>query len=166
MKNYFALSLAIVALTVSISTALLLNRKVEKIIVIDAIKVFNEYRLKQDLEARVQGELENYSTQLDSLKAIGENALRRSDTNTALAVAVDVKDLQQHAADAYATSNKNINEQVWKRLNPLIDEFGKEMNYRVIIGANGMGSVLYKNESIDKTDDIIRYINKNYEKSK
>jgi outer membrane protein len=63
----------------------------------------------------------------------------------------------------YQESNQSINEQVWKRLNPLIDEYGKAKGFRLIIGANGMGSVLYNDEYYDQTKELTDFVNKKYE---
>jgi Skp family chaperone for outer membrane proteins len=62
----------------------------------------------------------------------------------------------------YTQSNRDINEQIWKRLNPLLDEYGKKKKLHLIIGANGMGSVLYNDEYYERTNDVISYINKKY----
>lgn len=64
--------------------------------------------------------------------------------------------------EAYEASNSTINEKVWKRLNPLIDDFGKKNNIRIMIGANGMGTVLYNDNSVSMTNELIEFINKNY----
>ena len=50
---------------------------------------------------------------------------------------------------------KNINEQVRDRLNPLIKDFAVKNNYRIVVGANGMGTVLYNADVVDITDKLI-----------
>ena len=71
--------------------------------------------------------------------------------------------MKTNLENEFRRSNRDINEQVWKRLNPVVEEYGKMKGLHVIIGANGMGSVLYNDEYLDLTEDIIKYVNNKYE---
>jgi outer membrane protein len=164
MKNKTSIILFLIAIAFSSGLFFYLNSKINKVVVIDAIKVFNEFKMKKDLEAKVEVKLKGYTEQLDSMKAIVDNALQRNDSATAIAVSGHLQSLQDEVSRAFQVSNQAINEQVWKRLNPLIDEYGKKEGYRVIIGANGMGSVLYKDDAVDRTGSVIKFINIKYEK--
>lgn len=164
MKKYFFSIVAAGLSLFAIAYTYYINTKVERVVVVDVIRVFNEFKLKKDLEKRVETPLSALSGQIDSMKALFENAQQRNDEKAVQSYGQDLYRLQQQAQGAYELSNKNINDQVWKRLNPLIDEFGKEHKYRVIIGANGMGSVLYNDKAIDETDDLIKFVNSKYEK--
>lgn len=138
-----------------------INNKIDNIIVIDIIKVVNEFKMKKDLESKVEMRLHGYDAKLDSFKTSIEKI--NLEDEKVKDVINNYRQLQLEAQNAYETSNKSINEQIWKRLNPLIDEFGKENRYKLVIGANGMGTVLYKDNSIDKTKELINYINRKYE---
>lgn len=56
----------------------------------------------------------------------------------------------------------SLNAIIWKRLNPLIQEYGKENKYKMIFGANGTGNLLYSDSSLDISNSLIIYINKKY----
>jgi Skp family chaperone for outer membrane proteins len=71
---------------------------------------------------------------------------------------------QQRLAEAYTAINKEINQKAWERLNPIINKFGKEKGIDLLIGANGMGTVLYATEARDVTDELIIYANGIYDK--
>ena len=157
----------VAVVTVLNSGALLwLHYKVEKIVVIDVLKVFNEYELKKESEKKIEEQLMVYQNKIDSLQAIAKKAYENHDQQR-LEKAEQV--LQQLSGEFQAASEyaaKNLNEVVWKRLNPLINEFGKKHSYRVVIGANGMGTVLYNDESVDRTDELIMFINQKYQNGK
>lgn len=137
----------------------------KKIAVVDAVKLFNAYKMKQEMEAKAGGRLRFLAHQADSIKqeltvksktkGVPEQELQRlyQSYNTARS------GLEQE----YEESNQAINEQVWKRLNPVIDEYGKEKGLRLIVGANGMGSVLYYDAYYDHTEELIEYVNQKYE---
>lgn len=46
----------------------------------------------------------------------------------------------------------------------MLEQYGKERNIRLLVGANGAGTVLYGDKGIDMTDDLIKYLNSKYEK--
>lgn len=141
------------------------HRSNKKIAVVDAISLFNNYKMKIELEAKAGGQLDALARQADSLKQ-------------ELSAKSNIKDIpraeletlygsftraQSNLEQAYQASNQTINEQVWKRLNPLIDEYGKTNGFRLIIGANGMGNVLYNDAYYDQTKEITGFVNKKYE---
>lgn len=152
-----------IAMLAIISLLYYVNEKVNKVVVVDVIKVFNEFNMKKQLEGKVDVELQKYSDHLDSMNALLEIAKMHKDAKRTEIIDEEIHFTKQEAQRAYEISNKNINEQVWNRLNPLIDEFGKKNNYRIVIGANGMGTVLYNVDDVDRTADLIKFINDKYE---
>jgi outer membrane protein len=105
-----------------------------------------------------QGTLSSMQESLDSAEAAYRAAPQNQEVQQRLLAS------QQRMAAGYNAINKEINDKVWDRLNPVISKFGKEKGLDLLIGANGMGTVLYADDSKDITDDLIRYINENYEK--
>ena|SRR6201985_1357595 len=136
----------------------LIHKSEKKIVYADAIKLFNGYKFKLDMEQSSQGTLKKLKTGLDSATAFYKVNPTNADAQRL------VMEKQQQLNGAYAQINKEINQKVWERLNPVIHEFGKAKNIDIMIGANGMGTVLYASDHWDVTDDLIKYVNENYEK--
>jgi len=63
-----------------------------------------------------------------------------------------------------AEAEKKLTEQVFGRVNDFVKRYGKEKGYRIILGANGSGNILYAEESMDITKDVQEALNKEYEK--
>lgn len=157
---------AVCAIAASTALFFIMQHQEKKIAVVDAVKLFNEYKMKTELEAKVSQRLQYIGHVTDSLK----NLLQAQSKDAS----VSKEDLQkvyaqymqvQNQFDAeYQETNSQINEQVWKRLNPLIDEYSKEQGLRMVIGANGMGTVLYNDDYYDHTASLIKYVNEKYEK--
>lgn len=140
-----------------------LSRQEKKIAVVDAVKLFDSYGMKADLEAIAKKELLAESKKLDSAdKALqmarAMNVSEEELKKMAYGYNFLKNDLERH----YTESNHDINEKVWKRLNPLLDEFGRKNKLHVIIGANGMGSVLYNDAFYDRTNEAIIFVNGKY----
>ena len=168
MKNRIA-AIGLVALLLlgggnAIATYRLYQRQ-KKTVVVDVIRLANEFQLKKDLEERAGVKLNAISAEIDSMKAV-YGALAKSGINTSQQenVARRLDTLGMEAQRSYEVSNQVINEQLWTRLNALIDEYGKEYDYTLVIGSNGMGTVLYNETPIDKTVELIAYVNSKYEK--
>jgi|GEM_PF-310224 len=137
----------------------------KKIAVVDAIRIVNSFKMKQELEARAEGPLKYLARQADSLKgALSAKSKVQGVPREELETLYKAFARAQGALEQeYQQSNQSINEQVWKRLNPLIDEYGKQHKLRLIIGANGMGNVLYNDDYYDRTREVTDFVNKRYE---
>lgn len=148
---------------VSASVYWLVTKQQNKIAVIDVLRLTNEYGMKNDLEKMASVKLKYESRQLDSLDTELQKAkaLRKSQEEIETLSRI-CNYMKEKFEDEYAKSNQDINTQVWKRLNPLLDEFGKKEGFHLIIGANGMGSVLFVDGYHDITNEAIQYINKKY----
>lgn len=140
-----------------------MDKKMRRVGVVDAVRVFNEYNMKIDLEAQVKTNVSQLEHKIDSIEhvyKIGRNILKPKAIDS---LGAYYKIIRQELDVIYAESNQEINVTVWKRLNPLLDEYGKENDMHLIIGANGMGSVLYNDEYYDHTEDVIKFVNSRYE---
>lgn len=166
-KNLAALAILIVACILTAVLVLQIERhNNKKIAVVDAIKVFNAFKMKKELEDQSSGRLQYLGHVADSIKT--EITVRSKDKNVdtnAIKRIIDAyRQSESDFSQAYQETNQSINEQVWKRLNPLIDEYGKKKGLRLIIGANGMGAVLYNDDYYDNTQALIDFVNERYEK--
>lgn len=141
----------------------LTESRYKKIAVADAVQLFNQYDMKKEMEQKEKARLQIISTQVDSIgnKLRMAQAMKNDTSLKNLAQAYSY--LKARLQNEYNQSNEEINEQVWKRLNPVLEEYGKKKKYHLIIGANGMGTVLYNDDYYDVTKELIQYANKRYQ---
>ncbi len=139
------------------------EREHKKIGVVDAVKLFNQFHMKKELEEQAKGKLDLISKRADSIgnRLQVVRATKNEQETVQLTNALNY--LTQVMEAEYTKSNEEINTQVWKRLNPIISNYGKIKKMHLIVGANGMGSVLYMDDHYDVTDDLVRFVNKKYE---
>lgn len=52
---------------------------------------------------------------------------------------------------------------IWVRIHGYVNEFSEEKKYKLVVGSDKNGSVLYADEKIDITEELLAYINKKYE---
>lgn len=127
---------------------------------IDIGKLVSGYQMKKDLDKQANGDLQRIKSVTDSLKMIKKAALGTPTPRLDSQLQYVQYAFQQY----YEQSNRKISEKIWERLNPLLEQYGKERNIRLLVGANGAGTVLYGDKGIDMTDDLIKYLNSKYEK--
>lgn len=159
-------ALAVVAaLATSVITVKLMCVNTKKIVVVDAIKLFNGFRMKQEMEQEVAVVLKSMNARCDSLATVLK-AMESSGKDLDRSVLDAYREARTGVDQQYESSNAEINQQVWKRLNIMLADFGKQRNYGVVVGANGMGSVLYNSETYDVTEEAIKFVNNAYEVKK
>lgn len=116
-------------------------------------RIFAEFKGKIELEEKLNALRGLHKKQLDSLAAgiiqPGQDALYQEHLRT-LALK------EQELSERYTAD-------IWKRINQYIVAYGKKEGYDFIFGASGDGSIMYAGEANDVTDDVVSYINKQYE---
>lgn len=144
-----------------------------KIVYVNTYSLYNEFKLKKELEEKLKKTQLSRKVLLDSIKAkIQMLSLKRFDK--------DEKDIEQKIVslrDGYFTKEKQFNQesesqaqtytdQVWEQLNQYIKDYGKENGYDYILGATGQGNLMYAVENKDVSKELIEYANIRYEGGK
>jgi outer membrane protein len=129
---------------------------VKKIVFVDTIALVEQYNMKQEMTGKLQRAFDLKKGNYDSLMTI----LLLDSNNVVIKRALF--DIQQELEEINTRSSE-INTHVWQSINPLLAKFGEQHNYNIIIGANGMGTVLYGQTHIDITQEVLAYINNEYE---
>jgi len=57
-----------------------------------------------------------------------------------------------------------ISQKPIEEINRFIKEYGKNNNYKIIFGANNSGNIVYADETMDITKEVLDGLNKNYKK--
>lgn len=168
MKNLrlYGIMLGMVIMA-SLITYYAMIQKVKKIAMVDAVSLFNEFKMKKDLEKDYKNILFVFSTKVDSVERIIKLLDPKTKDNQQMAELYRAYDYYKAQYESeYSRSNQTINEQVWKRLNPLLEEYGKLKKYNIILGANGMGTVLYNDSYYDITKEVVEFVNHKYDNGK
>jgi outer membrane protein len=86
------------------------------------------------------------------------------------------KKFEQQKKDFYQLSRQydednavlltSYDDKIISQLNAYIKEYGKSNAYDLLVGADKKGSILYGDEKIDVTDELVEYVNKRYSGAK
>lgn len=142
-----------------------------KIVYVDSAKLYTEFELTQELSSKMEQTFGTRKQILDSLelevyslsKLVEAEKGKNSERIALFNIKRDefVMKKQQFEEDNQLLSQQ-YNEQITKQFNQYMNEFGKEKDYDVILGANGDGGIMYANEAIDVTDEALQFINGKY----
>jgi len=85
----------------------------------------------------------------------------------------ELEQLRQNAYKLGEAINKKSEEKetvllegIFNKINKYIENYGQENEFQVIIGTTLSGNVLYANEAIDVTEDIVKGLNEEYNNGK
>lgn len=138
---------------------------------INTSEVYNDFKLKKELQEKLDKVLLSRKSILDSLKLTVnllenkiENSKKISQSDTGryefLRSQYLLKEKQfQEDNEALA---KKYSEQVWQQLNQYIQDYGKSNNYRFVFGTNGQGNLMYANDASNITEEVKEYVNRRF----
>ena len=142
-----------ILLSVCISWVFIYFQMPKKQAYIENFKLYESFEAKKQLEEKLINTKAANKMRLDSLK------LLITDQQTELYYrqqkAIIEKEEEQLAV--------KYNTQIWNQLNDYIKEYGIANGYEFIHGATGSGSMMYANEKLNITDEVIKYANQKYE---
>lgn len=143
-----------------------------KIVYVDLIKVYNEFKYKEEKAKELQ-QIENRQNYiLDSLK-LEIDAIKRT-YNAGGKGADTLIDYYKMSMNNYQQKQnqfdilksdlaKKFDDEIWKQLNQYIVDFSKNHSYDLVLGATGAGNVMYANPKYDVTDELVVFVNERYD---
>lgn len=152
--------------------------KNEKIVYIDVNVLMADYEGMKDAKKDFEKKSKVWEANVDSLIANFQNELKvyekeRSKMtkkenelkqellrNKQQQVGNYQKAIQKQSAD----EDTKLSQEVVNEVNAYIEEYGKNHHYKMIIGANSSGNMLYAQEGVDITQDVLKGLNADYVK--
>jgi outer membrane protein len=131
----------------------------KRTVVIDNFKVFEEFQLKKDYDKKIEKEFAFDKASLDSL---GNTFNTLKDPYAIDALKKEFALKKQQFDQKFQAISQQYTSEVYARLNDYIKEYGKKKGYGIIIGSNGQGNVMYRDETEDVTKDLVKFINDKY----
>lgn len=143
----------------------------KKIAYIDNVYLFEHSKIKSDLYEKLKKDQQVRESILDTIKnniILVENKLTNDRENKELLKQYVISketflQKKQKFSEELETLNRETDNKIWQKINQKIIDFGKEKNYTYILGANGQGSIMYAKETEDITEDVMKFINDDYE---
>lgn len=141
----------------------------KKIGYVNTYEVYDQFKLKKELEDKLKKTALSRQALLDSIKVkvqftAGNRLL--TDAEKALKVA-ELKEnyylKEKQFSEENESQSQQYTNQIWEQINQYVKEFGDEKGYTYILGANGQGNLMYANEANNISKEVIEYVNKKYD---
>ena len=133
--------------------ALLLREK--KGLVINQV-LFQNFHGTEDFDNKLGMLRSRHAAFLDSLKNRAESIGEPQGWVKYFEKKDELTLIEKEQADQYT-------QQVWTRLNQYIKDYGREYEYDLILGAKGDGNLMYADDRLDITEEVLEYVNKKYD---
>lgn len=133
----------------------------EQIFYVDNVKLFDGFRMTKEMKKEGEKLFNNKKAVLDSLYL----EVQREDLdNKYKEILMQDFVAKREEFDAFnKTFAQEESNKIWLRINSYAQQFSKEKNYKLIIGSSNQGDVLYADEAVDVTEELLEYANKKYE---
>ncbi len=138
---------------------------------VDNVKLYNEFELKKELETTFQEMRMENQNSLDSLKrelrVLAEylDTQKEQDPEKVIRfnnVRQEFLETQESLEMREQELSEEYTNQVWLHINDYVQAYAKEEGYDYVLGGTGQGNVMYAEEDLDITEDLIAFINKKY----
>lgn len=132
-----------------------------KVVYVNNIELFDGFIMTKELKRAGEKEFNIRKTALDNLYAqIQSKSISASEKESLMKQFIKAKqDLEQF--NQFFASDES--QKIWSRIHNYSEDFSKENNYQLIIGSENKATVLYADEKITITKELLTYINKRYE---
>jgi len=152
------LLISMIALSVQV-----LNPKKLEIVYVDNIELFNGFNMSKDLAKINNQKITGQKKKLDSLYAIYTIFKEQKNEEKQLELERQLRKEDQELRKINEHFSKEVSQQVWNRLNQYIKEYGQQNELKIILGTQGNGNIMYTEEGINITTEVLHYVNTKYE---
>ncbi|MFK5982274.1 MAG: OmpH family outer membrane protein [Flavobacteriaceae bacterium] len=127
---------------------------------VDNVAVFSGFNLAKDLNSIHQKELKLQKNKVDSIITILQADPESNPTEQQQRQFVfennKLKEMGEYLQN-------EVSQQVWNRINDYIQLYGDQNNFKIILGTQGNGNIMYGDKEVDITNAFIEFANNKYE---
>ena len=164
-KNVFYITIVhtIILLVLAAFIFFKFSQETEEIVYVDNVRLFNGFNMTKDLN-QVNGlKIKKQKKTLDSLYTIYTIFKENGQTNKLESLEAQLRNEDQALKNMNDQFSNELSQTVWNRLNAYVSEYSIQHDFKIVLGTQGSGNVMYAKEITDVTDDIISYANSSYE---
>jgi outer membrane protein len=140
------------------------DKKSQPAVYILTQQVFEDYTGTIELKKKLVKTEEQQKQMLDSIALevkLLSTRFGESD-NRSLKKREQYNRIYNQLASANQQQMEKYNEGLWKQINQYMGDYGREKGYSFIYGANGNGSIMFADSSLNISKEATKYINQRY----
>jgi outer membrane protein len=133
----------------------------KKIVYVDNNKIFEGFVMTKEMKRVGEKEFNSRKLVLDNLYTnLQSPSISASEKKVLMQQFVQGKEELEQFNETFAAEQTD---KIWSRIKSYTSEFSKDKNYQLVIGSDNKQTVLFADEKIDVTNDLLIYLNKKYE---
>ena len=131
------------------------------IVYVDSVKLFEGFAMTKEMKRVGEKEFNSRKLLLDNqYSALQNPSLSFLQKKEMMQQFVNGKEELEQFNQTFASEQSA---KIWARIKSYTNEFSKDNNYQLIVGSDNKQMVLFADEKIDVTNDLLVYLNKKYE---
>lgn len=149
----------------------------QKLVYIDSNKLLAGYRGMIDAQADFQKKSQTWKANVDTLMAEVQRSIMDYEKESPKMSAKEkelsreliktkqkqLQDYQRAIQEQSAQKDQEMTQQVLVKVNTFLTEYGKSKDYNIIFGATTSGNIIYAEEAMDITDEVLELLNSQYQ---
>lgn len=133
----------------------------KKIVYVNSIEVFDGFAMTKEIKRAGEKEFNSKKIILDNLYSnLQSPKISASQKKELMQQFIQGKEELEQFNQTFAAEQST---QIWSRIKSYTAEFSKDKNYQLVLGSDNKQVVLFADENIDVTKDLLTYLNKKYE---
>jgi outer membrane protein len=133
----------------------------KEIVYVDTVKLFDGFVMTKEMKRVGEKEFNSRKLVLDNLYAnLQSPAISASEKKELMQQFIQGKEELEQFNQTFAAEQTT---KIWARIKSYTAEFSKGKNYQLVVGSDNKQAVLFADEKIDVTNDLLTYLNKKYE---
>ncbi len=155
--------LVVLVIVVTILSFYVFKPSTPEIVYVDNVQLFNGFHMSKDL-GKINGDkINTQKKKLDSLYSIYSIFREQQNEEKAQELETQLRSEDQELKKMNEYFSKDLSQKVWNRLNQYIKEYSETKAYKIVLGTQGTGNIMYAQEGIDITEEVLIYVNEKYE---
>lgn len=132
-----------------------------KVVYVNNAELFDGFTMTKELKRTGEKEFNARKNALDNLyTTIQSKTITSSEKEELMKQFIKGKEELENFNQIFAT---NESQKIWSRIHSYTEDFSKEHHYQLVIGSENNTTVLYAEEKITVTKELLTYINRRYE---
>ncbi|WP_281323435.1 OmpH family outer membrane protein [Flavobacterium aestivum] len=133
----------------------------KEVVYVDNAKLFDGFVMTKEMKRVGEKEFNSRKLVLDNLYAkLQASTISATEKKILMQQFIQGKSELEQFNQVFASEQT---EKIWSRIKSYTTEFSKEKKYQLVIGSNNKQTVLFADEKIDVTNELLTYLNKKYE---
>lgn len=133
----------------------------KEIVYVDTVKLFDGFVMTKEMKRVGEKEFNSRKLVLDNLYSnLQSPTISASEKKELMEQFIQGKEELEQFNQTFAAEQTT---KIWSRIKSYTAEFSKDKNYQLVVGSDNKQAVLFADEKIDVTNDLLTYLNKKYE---